>query len=91
MVKTPFRTHIDNLLETTTILCCLFIYGAAVLMDAPGYTYGNVVIEVFYFLVNAIVLVWCAIEFARTNLPVVFNIWKNRGKTSETGSEGTEL
>lgn len=93
LIKRPFRTHVDNLLECSTILAALFIYGAAVLMSAPGFTYGAVVIEVFYFLVNVLVLLWCALEFLRTNFPVIVSFWRNqrKGKKGSIGASGAMM
>ncbi len=82
----PYRTSIDNLMETTTIACAMFIYGAAVMMSIPGYGYGAIVVEVFYFIVNVVVMLWCAIEFLRANFPAALALLRSLSKRGKRTS-----
>lgn len=71
LVKRPFRTHIDNLMECATILCAIFVYGMAVLMSVPEFDYGAVVIEVFYFLINILVCIPCLLLCVNMNMNMI--------------------
>jgi len=65
VVRQPFRTRSDNVMEAISTQSCVLVYGLVVVMSVPGYSYGVAVVDVFYYFVNISMLLWCLVEFIK--------------------------
>jgi len=71
----PFKTQRDNYLEVITVLASVFAYGLALTLSLDDLNYGSIVATIIYFMLNIVVIVWCAIEFIRSNFSQVVKLF----------------